>query len=183
MPNKFWDFSIKIYQHPDVERACIELQDKHDLDVVMLFYCIWAGVFQGQLEDGIYTKACTFSLSWDDRVVAPLREARRWMKASQDGQTIPGTSLREQIKAVELDAEHFQMNTLEGFYSEAKETPLGADEQLLASSINLARYCADNDVVFDASLLKNLSVLLAVAIEGISIESVLDVLSQTRFRQ
>jgi len=182
MPNKFWDFSVKIYQHPDVERACIELQDKHDLDVVMLFYCIWAGVFRGKLEDSIYTRASTFSLSWNDGVVAPLREARRWMKVSQDGQTIPGTSLREQIKVVELDAEHFQMNTLEGFYSEAKETPFSTDEQLLASAINLARYCADNDVVFDASLLKKISVLLAAAIEGISIESALGILSQARFQ-
>ena len=183
MPNKFWDFSVKIYQHAKVERACLELQDKHDLNVVMLLYCIWVGIFRGEFEDDIYAKASTFSLSWNNGVVTPLREVRRWMKGSQDEQMISGTSLREQIKAAELAAEHLQMNTLEGLYSGTKEMPFGAEEQLLASARNLARYCADNDVIFDALLLKKTSVLLADAIENITIELASSALSQTGFQQ
>jgi len=183
MPNKFWDFSVKIYQHPEVERACLELQDNHGLSVVMLFYCVWVGVFRGKFEDDIYAKAITFSLSWGNEVVIPLREVRRWMKNSQDEQVTSGALLREQIKAVELDAEHFQMNTLEGFYSEAQETSSGTEKQLSASAINLTRYCADSDVIFDTLLLKKTSILLAASIEGITIESASSALSQAVFQK
>ena len=179
MPNKFWDFSVKIYQYPEAEKACLELQDNHGLSVVMLLYCIWVGVFRGEFEDDIYAKANTFSLSWDNEVVTPLREIRRWMKSSRDEQMISGAPLREQIKAVELDAEHFQMNILEGLYSETKGMPFDTEEQLLASARNLARYCADNDVVFDTSLLKPPSVLLAAAIENITTELASSALSGT----
>ena len=115
--------------------------------------------------------------------MTPLREVRRWMKGSRDEQMISGAPLREQIKAVELDAEHFQMNILEDFYSETKGMPFGAEEQLLASARNLARYCADNGVVFDTSLLKKTSVLLAAAIEGTTIELASSALSGIVFQQ
>ncbi len=183
MSNKFWDFSVKIYQHSEVERVCLELQDNHGLSVVMLFYCVWVGVFRGKFEDDIYVKASTFSLSWDNEVVAPLREVRRWMKSSQDEQVISGALLREQIKAVELDAEHFQMNTLEGLYSGAQEMSSGTEKQLSASIMNLTRYCADSNVIFDASLLKKTSILLAASIEGITIESASSALSQAISQQ
>jgi len=87
--------------------------------------------------------------------------------------------LREQIKAVELDAERFQMSILEGLYSGTKGMPFDTEEQLLASARNLARYCADNDVVFDTSLLNPPSVLLAAAIENITIELASSALSGT----
>ena len=179
MSSKFWDFSVKIYQYPEVERACLELQDNYGLSVVMLLYCIWVGVFRGEFEDDIYARANTFSLSWNNGVVMPLREVRRWIKSSRDEQMISVELLREQIKAVELDAEHFQMSILEDFYSETKGMPFDTEEQLLASARNLARYCADNDVVFDMSLLKPLSVLLAAAIENITTELASSALSGT----
>ena len=179
MPNKFWDFSVKIYQYPEVEKACLELQDNHGLSVVMLLYCIWVGVFRGEFEDDIYTRASTFSLSWDNGVVMPLREVRRWIKSSQGEQMVSVEPLREQIKAVELDAERFQMSILEGLYSETKGMPFDTEKQLLASARNLARYCADNDVVFDTSLLNPPSVLLASAIENITIELASSALSGT----
>ena len=183
MPNKFWDFSVKIYQYPEAEKACLELQDNHGLSVVMLLYCIWVGVFRGEFEDDIYAKASTFSLSWGNEVVMPLREVRRWMKSSRDEKMISGAPLREQIKAVELDAEHFQMNILEDLYSGTKEMPIGAEEQLLASARNLARYCTDSDVIFDALLLKKTSVLLSATIENITIELALSALARTGFQQ
>ena len=183
MPKKFWNFSVKIYQYPEVEKACLELQDSHGLSVVMLLYCIWVGVFLGEFEDNIYAKASTFSLSWNNRVVTPLREVRRWMKGSRDERMLSGAPLREQIKAVELDAEHFQMNILEDLHSETKGMPFGTEEQLLASARNVARYCADNGVVFDAPLLKKTSVLLVAAMEGITIELASNALSGIVFEQ
>ena len=47
----FWQFSGAVYAHPGVAEACLDLQDRHGLDVNLLLFCAWAGV-QGRVFDG-----------------------------------------------------------------------------------------------------------------------------------
>ena len=165
MSESFWDFSVRIYQKPGVKQACLDLQDDYGLDVVFLFFCIWVGISRGEFEDGLYAKGAQFSTSWATAVVVPLRGARRWVGDLDAAQM----ELRERIKAAELDAERFQIITLEECCSMNEVKALESKDQLRACSNNIKRYCADAGVSLDELAVKKHSLLLSKAIEGATI--------------
>ena len=39
----FWDFSVALYSKPGVGAACLGLQDRHEIDVNILMFCLWMG--------------------------------------------------------------------------------------------------------------------------------------------
>ncbi|WP_421706506.1 TIGR02444 family protein [Algihabitans sp.] len=106
----FWRFSLAAYARPEVQEACITLQDMHGLDVNLLLYACFAGARGHALtrqELEILNGAVE---AWHLEVVRPLRGARRWMKRQDlDG---AGQALREGIKAAELEAERIEQEAL-----------------------------------------------------------------------
>jgi len=112
----FWDFSVKHYDLPGVADACLALQDRYDLDVNLLLFCLWYGHQQGEFDDALLRDIAGFSGQWADQVVKPLRRARRWIRKERTRLGLPSDQLeqlRTQIKALELRAEHLQQDHLE----------------------------------------------------------------------
>ncbi|HVO16110.1 MAG TPA: TIGR02444 family protein [Alphaproteobacteria bacterium] len=124
----FWDFSLRVYGQPGVAPACLELQDRHGLDVNLLLLCCWLGHCQkAPPTRGDVVRLAQTVTAWHNDVVRPLRHARRRLKAP--GPTIApplAEALREQVKRIELDAEHVEQLTLAAALPQAEtlKTPL-----------------------------------------------------------
>ena len=105
----FWDFSVRTYRTNGVPEACLSLQNDYGADVNMLLYCCWLGAVLGEFDETLFERTTSFSTTWSDGVVVPLRTTRTWMK--HDGcfiNSVPTEEcmqLREKIKDVEFTAE------------------------------------------------------------------------------
>lgn len=114
MPNEtqnFWKFSLDLYGRPGVADACLELQDAYNLDVNLVLFCYWHGKAYGEIQPVLMGEVIEFSAQWRSQIVQPLRNARSWMKQNPSPNK-PFDSLRESIKANELQAEKFQQEQI-----------------------------------------------------------------------
>ncbi|MDO9318989.1 MAG: TIGR02444 family protein [Gammaproteobacteria bacterium] len=149
MSEGFWDFSNRVYRKRDVSLCCLSLQDLYGLDVNLLLFACWHARSHGLFEPALVEKALTFSSTWADHVVKPLRGARRWMKTQMENGKAPHEEvqtekilaedfhrLREQIKALELQCEKFQEHTLESLVS-GRELLLSVEMQIASAVYNL----------------------------------------------
>jgi uncharacterized protein (TIGR02444 family) len=109
--NAFWPFSLRVYGAPGVEAECLSLQDGFGIDVNVLLFCAWLAVERGvalsidDLQQGERAVG-----DWNERVVRPLRDARRAMKGLDGAE-----DMRAQIKRLELDAERLEQEMLDRF--------------------------------------------------------------------
>ncbi|MCY1304487.1 hypothetical protein D9M70_542450 [compost metagenome] len=112
MPSDLWTFALHLYGLPGVEPACLQLQEQ-GADVCLLLTGCWLGrrgvAFDSTRLDSLRA-VCD---PWQEHVVGPLRALRQnWRVQAQDDQALAG--LREQIKALELEAERKLLARLEG---------------------------------------------------------------------
>ncbi|HET6519133.1 MAG TPA: TIGR02444 family protein, partial [Geminicoccaceae bacterium] len=78
----FWTWSVEVYGRDGVAAACLELQDRHGLDVNLLLLACWLAAAHGRALDGAtLARARAASGRWQAEVVRPLRAARRALKA------------------------------------------------------------------------------------------------------
>lgn len=106
-----WAWSVAAYARPGVADACLALQDDHGQCVCLLLWAAWAGPVDAATLD----RAAHIARQWEARALAPLRTARRGMKAPADGLAdAPRQRLREDVKAAELRAERMLLEALEG---------------------------------------------------------------------
>jgi len=129
----FWDFSNRVYRLPLTRDTLLSLQDSHGLDANLLLFCSWYAHTRGRLDPATIQQALAISQPWAEQVVRPLRAARRWMKLNPSVQIYPASTeatmtarqqqLRDQIKALELQAEHLQEDMLESLSQRAGAVP------------------------------------------------------------
>jgi|TARA_B110000211_G_C13921340_1_gene482890 uncharacterized protein (TIGR02444 family) len=110
-PQKFWTFSLELYDAEGVAAACLELQDAYQLDVNLILFCFWHGSAYGKIDQELLQNIIKLSIEWRSGVVQPLRSARSWMKLNSNPSD-QFNSLRERIKADELMAEKFQIERI-----------------------------------------------------------------------
>lgn len=129
----FWSFSVNLYARPGVAPACLELQDRHGLDVNLVLFCLWHGIRHGVMDARLCAAAVGFAGQWGGHVVGPLRAARRWMKGRQVPDLVEAAlrdGLREKIKALELESERLQQQQLQamaaGFAAQPAHSPTQA---------------------------------------------------------
>ena len=166
----FWDFSVGTYRRAGVADACLSLQDRYSLDVNVLLYCCWFGSTRGCLTEAAFAAVVSFSQPWAEQVVRPLRSARRWMKSAgcrRDEVSTPAClSLRDRIKAVELEAEHLQQQTLAALAEAAPGDALPPAEQMSHTASNLRRYLDHHGVSLDRAALMELAHIVTSAVDG-----------------
>ncbi|NWL79373.1 TIGR02444 family protein [Pseudomonas taiwanensis] len=125
MPSDLWTFALRLYAEPGVEQACLRLQDG-GADVCLLLTACWLGQRGTPCDttrlDALYD-VCD---PWQEQVIKPLRSLRQnWRVQAQDDLALAG--MREQIKALELEAERKLLARLE---STAMDWPTGGMEQI-----------------------------------------------------
>jgi uncharacterized protein (TIGR02444 family) len=113
----FWPFSLTVYADSAVQKECLDLQDRHGIDVNLLLFCAFAGAVHGAvLPDDDLKQAARLVNGWHNKIVTNLREARRALKPfATDASSIASTAaaLRNSVKAVELEAERIEQTMLE----------------------------------------------------------------------
>lgn len=105
-----WDWTLEAYARPGVPEACLALQDDHGLNTSFLLWAVWA---EGA-DAAVLAQAAHAGKVWDGRVLQPIREVRRTLKAAfpsvDDGAR---EGLREDVKSAELRAERVLMEAFE----------------------------------------------------------------------
>ncbi len=168
----FWDFSIATYRLDGVPEACLWLQNERGVDVNMLLFSLWYGGARGDFHDNCLTEALRFSTSWRDAVVKPLRSARSWMKQApgefESLSTEQWHTLREDIKACELDAEKAQEMGLERIANQYPAAMLTAAMAQQAGTNNILRYCEAAQVSVDNESKLRIDLIQARAFDRIT---------------
>jgi uncharacterized protein (TIGR02444 family) len=156
--NPFWDFSLSVYARPGVAAACLELQDRHDLDVNLLLYCLFAGSMGRRLTRPDVEEVDAAVRVWRDLVVRPLRRVRRHLKTEDTLPREPVTALRRAVQEQELSAERLQQDLLWARFPMPEGTADGP-----AAAAAMLRYLALKGIRPDDADLVRLGRLLAAA--------------------
>jgi uncharacterized protein (TIGR02444 family) len=110
----FWDWAVAAYAAPEVADTCLALQDTHGQDVPLLLWAAWCAATGRRPDEDDLDAAIDTARVWRDAAIVPLRELRRRLKSTiPDMDQDDRLAVREQVKAVELDAERRMMAALE----------------------------------------------------------------------
>lgn len=156
LDNPFWDFSLSTYGRPGVAEACLALQDRLGLDVNLLLFCCWAGGCDHRLTEDELERLLAVADPWQERVVAPLRAARRGLAPAGSGSE-PEKAFRGRLKALELEAERLLQDRL---HQALPLEPAAGAPPPQAMAANLRRYLARRDVTCDVLALADLTALM-----------------------
>ncbi|WP_122314736.1 TIGR02444 family protein [Pseudomonas cichorii] len=111
MPSDLWSFTLDFYARPGVEEACLRLQG-NGANVCMLLCGVWLGKRGVKCDTQRLQEIGQLATPWHDEVVRPLRELRsQWRSAAQFDASLG--SLRERVKALELEAEQTLLERLQ----------------------------------------------------------------------
>lgn len=143
-PHPFWNFSLEVYSGEGVARSCIDLQDRHGLDVNVLLFCCWIGASgRGRLQADELKRLCGKVANWQREIVMPLRAVRRRLAT---GETLPippedaASALRRRVADAEIEAEHVEQLLLAENYGAPGNRDRPAKERLAAALANLGLY-------------------------------------------
>jgi uncharacterized protein (TIGR02444 family) len=142
----FWEWSQAAYSRPKASAILLRLQDEFALNVNILLWCCWCAVTYGAPSELALRKAADLTEGWSREVTAPLRAARRALKAAPK-EALGAEALRASVQSAELDAERIEQAMLERLaldaLAPARETLNPPDEARRA----LARYADIADAV------------------------------------
>jgi uncharacterized protein (TIGR02444 family) len=109
----FWRFSLSFYREPAVAVACIDLQDQAGVDVNVLLFLLWSATLRRKLTQPVVEELDRRIGAWRDATVIPLRALRRALKSPPPVvEAGAAEAFRTRIKAVELEAERLQQQTM-----------------------------------------------------------------------
>ena len=144
--NPFWDYALELYRRNRVEAACLELQQRHRLDVNLVLFCCWLASRGILADEAVLGRIAEAAEVWQEQFVRPLRAVRSRMKIAltepQPG-SIPArwpdlaAALRQRTLALEIDGERLEQLLLaEG----AADLAATAAPGVALASFNFRRY-------------------------------------------
>ena len=137
--NELWTWAVAAYDAPGVAEACLSLQDHNEQNVPLLLWAAWVAITGRRPDEETIEAACDAARAYDTVVVAPLRAVRRTLKAPiPDVDHDHREALRQQVKALELDAERRLMLELEAL----APAPSGAPRRALDGLAETAKLWA-----------------------------------------
>jgi uncharacterized protein (TIGR02444 family) len=111
MSSDLWSFSLTTYARPGVEQACLQLQAA-GVNVCLLLCSAWLGQRGVACDEQRLQQLRSVAFAWDTDVVRPLSALRiHWKAAATADSNLH--NLREQVKALELEAERHLLLRLE----------------------------------------------------------------------
>ena len=144
--NPFWDYALELYRGEGVEAACLELQQRHGLDVNVVLFCCWLAR-RGILADrALYHRVAQATQAWQAEFVQPLRVVRTELKAAlaaPEPGSLPArwpelaAALRRRVLALEIDGERMEQLLLAELAADLAPT---ATPGVALASANLRRY-------------------------------------------
>ena len=158
-----WDFALRLYRMPGVAPACLELQERHGIDVTLMLFCLWHGtVCEEPLGERLPAVAAS-AREFHRASVLPIRAARRWLKRNPGGLKQPvAAALYGTVLAAEIDCEHAELLMLSR-QAPAPEARRGAGPFPAAIAANLAAFFEVSDVSLAAEDRPAVAVILEAA--------------------
>ena len=93
-------------------------QDDYGADVSIILFISWCSSQGIRIDAQLLTRVEQSIGVWNRDMVVPLREMRRELTLNSGGMTRKTVSdFREKLKALELEAEHLELDTLAGLIS------------------------------------------------------------------
>ena len=137
--SRFWSFSLAVYRGASVQAECLDLQDRHGVNVNLLLFCAYVGAAHGAvLPDAELRAARALVSAWHDEVVGRLRAARRALKpfAAASSPGVSAAELRSTVKTAELEAERIEQAMLEEWSAGPLEAwPRAAPEAAITANL------------------------------------------------
>jgi uncharacterized protein (TIGR02444 family) len=144
----FWRFALALYAKKGVAPACLELQDRHGKDVILLLYGCWLGTSgRGALDAAALEAAESSARPWRRQVVEPLRRTRHALKGIAGAE-----ELYAKMKDIELEAEHVAIRRLAPQAPAPDPTRSPAD-RVASARANLALYLGPDGVTAAAPII------------------------------
>jgi uncharacterized protein (TIGR02444 family) len=144
--NPFWDYALDLYRRDGVEAACLELQERHGLDVNVVLLCCWLARRGIPADEAALGRIAEMVEVWQKDFVRPLRAVRSRLKAALT-QPRPGSiparwpelaaALRQRALALEIDGERLEQLLLAEL---AADLAPRATPGVALASANLRRY-------------------------------------------
>ncbi|MNV01049.1 hypothetical protein D3C71_912360 [compost metagenome] len=135
-----WTWAVAAYEAPGVAEACLSLQDHNEQNVPLLLWAAWVAVTGRRPDEETIEAACDAARAYDTVIVSPLRAVRRTLKAPiPDVENDHREALRQQVKALELDAERRLMLELEALAPAPSGAPRRAIDGLAETAKLWAR--------------------------------------------
>jgi uncharacterized protein (TIGR02444 family) len=120
-----WDAALALYARPGAAAACLELQDEHDADVLLLLLGCWLGQRGAVLDDDAAMRCRAVAAEWRASI-RPVRAVRRRLKDRLPELRAPlrqpVAALRLQIREAELGLERAALLSLEAELADRRET-------------------------------------------------------------
>jgi len=111
MHNELWQYAGRVYALPGVETACLELQAT-GANVCLALCALWLEHRQVRWSSAGAETLETRARVWAEAVVNPLRALRQGWRAEAQHDAALG-SIRNEVKRLELEAEHVLLQRLE----------------------------------------------------------------------
>lgn len=163
----FWDWAVAAYSGQGIAARCLELQDTHAQCVPLLLFGAWAAQSGVTLDSELTEAATDTARAWSESVIAPIRSVRQHLKKPvSDIDDAARMRIRDQVKAVELEAERALMTALSDLLTSVEARPLTTDAAIIAAA--------------QANLV-GLSRLWGGVVHRTGLFSLIDALSQGRF--
>lgn len=173
----FWDFALAVYRSDGVPPACLNLQERHGIDVNLMLFCLWVGQSgRGALTDADMSAAIAASDLWHRKIVKSLRFVRRTLKDgfSQAPEDLR-RQLRAQVQATEIDAEHLEQLILVAAVPRAAERAAEPLEARAADAVaGVAAYLRAQGVKFEPKDAVDFAHILGKACAGLKPDTALD---------
>jgi uncharacterized protein (TIGR02444 family) len=164
-PNEFWDFATRLYAREGASDACLNLQERHGVDVNVMLFCCWvASSGRGVFRDGELDAALGAVSAWRGRVVEVLRVLRHDLKDGMPPAPKPlSDDLRRVVVECELHAEHIEVLMLHQSMDRPGTGTFDRRQQLEDSAVNLLTYLGAHGVAADAHDMRDLGDILSAA--------------------
>lgn len=152
-----WDFAVSVYGSEDVSSACVVLQDLHGADVNVLLFAAWAGAECRQHLSMAQIEVIDQAISeWRVQIVRPLRAIRRQLKTGPwPAPEASGEAFRNKTKAVELQAERLQLESMEGLLPPLSQHVQDSTDPILSNLRAVFAYYAGADADEQSLVLLN----------------------------
>ena len=172
-----WQFSLQVYGQPEVEQACLLMQDKLGLDVNLLLACLWVGTSgRGRLGGEELADLEQQVAFWHQEIVEPMRQVRRRLKelARFGGERF--VAMRKSVSASELEAEQVEQQMLEqALEHRHPDDELGQVRRLSDALHNLLQLLARTEGM-EPGWLRSMAILLTACFPSVGREQIMEIL-------
>jgi len=105
---ELWQGMLDLYSAPGIPEACVNVQDACEADSLLLLTAAILTRSERQMTPDLAGSLVAATAEWRHEVVLPLRALRRRWRGR-----LAAESLRERVKALELEAERSQVDLLQ----------------------------------------------------------------------